>query len=92
LTLAADAAFPVGATVTVTLPDRYLLLGAALVYGVPLVALLVGGALGGVLGGSDLGAAAGAVAALVGAVLLAPALRRRLEQATVRKFAVRLAQ
>jgi len=89
---AADAAFPVGAAVTVTLPDRYLLLGASLVYGVPLVALLAGGALGSVLSGSDLGAAAGGAAALVGALLVAPALRRRLEEATVRKLAVRLVE
>jgi positive regulator of sigma E activity len=92
LRLAADAAFPVGATVAVTLPDRYLLLGASLVYGVPLVALLAGGALGSALGGSDLSAAAGALGALVGAVLLAPRLRRRLEAATVRKLAVRLVE
>jgi positive regulator of sigma E activity len=89
LTLVADAAFPVGAAVTVTLPDRYLLLGASLVYGVPLLALLVGGALGSVLLGSDLGAAGGAGAALALAVLVAPVLRRRLEQNTVRKLAVR---
>ena len=89
LTLAADVAFPVGAAVTVTLPDRYLLLGASLVYGVPLVALLVGGALGAAVLGSDLGAAGGAIAALALAVLVAPVLRRRLEQNTVRKLAVR---
>lgn len=91
LTLAAEAAFPVGATVTVTLPDRYLLLGASLVYGVPLVALLAGGALGSVLFRSDLGAAAGGALALGGTLLVAPALRRRLEEATVRKLTVRSA-
>lgn len=89
LTLVADAAFRVGTPVTVTLPDRYLLLGASLVYGVPLVALLVGGALGSLSLGSDLGAAAGAGLALALAVLIAPILRRRLEQNTVRKLAVR---
>jgi positive regulator of sigma E activity len=89
LTLAADVALPVGAVVTVTLPDRYLLLGASLVYGVPLVALLAGGALGSVLSGSDLGAAGGAGAALALAILAAPLLRRRLEQNTVRKLTVR---
>ena len=40
--LKAAATLPVGATVTVTLPEQYLLLGAALVYGVPLAALLFG--------------------------------------------------
>jgi len=89
LTLAADAAFPVGAAVTVTLPDRYLLLGASLVYGLPLAALLAGGVVGSVLLDSDLGAAAGAGVALALAVLVAPTLRRRLEQSTVRKLAVR---
>jgi positive regulator of sigma E activity len=89
LILSADSVFPVGSTVTVTLPDRYLLLGASLVYGVPLAALLAGGVLGSVLSGSDLGAAAGGALALAAAVLVAPALRRRLEAATVRKLAVR---
>jgi positive regulator of sigma E activity len=88
LTLAAEVAFPVGAVVTVTLPDRYLLLGASLVYGVPLAALLAGGVLGSVLFRSDLGAAAGGALALGGAMLVAPLLRRRLEEATVRKLAV----
>ena len=87
--MAADAGFPVGAAVTVTLPDRYLLLGASLVYGVPLLALLAGGVLGSVAFGSDLGAAGGAGAALALAVLVAPILRRRLEQNTVRKLTVR---
>jgi len=89
LTLAAEATFPVGAAVAVTLPDRYLLLGASLVYGVPLAALLAGGVLGSVLFGSDLGAAAGGALALGGAMLVAPILRRRLEEITVRKLAVR---
>lgn len=89
LTLAADDAFEVGAAVTVTLPDRYLLLGALLVYGVPLSALLAGGVLGSVLLGSDLGAAVGAGAALALALLVAPVLRRRIERNTVRKLAVR---
>ena len=92
LTFAADSAIPVGSTVTVTLPDRYLLLGASLVYGVPLVALLAGAALGSVLLRSDIGAAATGTLALVGALLAAPALRRRLEEATVRGLAVRLAE
>jgi hypothetical protein len=51
--------------------------------------LLAGGVLGSVLSGSDLGAAAGGALALAAAVLVAPALRRRLEAATVRKLAVR---
>jgi sigma-E factor negative regulatory protein RseC len=89
LTLAADTAFAVGAPVIVTLPDRLLLLGVLLVYGVPLVALLAGGVLGGALLQSDIGAVVGAVAALATAVLVAPVLRRRIEAATIRKLAVR---
>ena len=90
LTLAASAAIPVGATVAVTLPDRYLLLGAALVYGVPLGALLAGAAFGAASFGSDLAAAAGGAAALLAALLAASPLRRRLERATLRHLAVRL--
>ena len=74
---------------TVTLPDRYLLLGASLVYGMPLVALLAGGVVGSALLDSDLGAAGGAGVALALAVLVASTLRRRLERNTVRKLAVR---
>jgi positive regulator of sigma E activity len=89
LTFEPNSAIPVGATVAVSLPGRYLLLGASLVYGVPLAALLAGAAFGGTLGRSDLSAAAGAVLAVVGALLAAPALRRRLERATLRRLAVR---
>jgi len=90
LTLAATAAIPVGATVAVTLPDRYVLLGAALVYGVPLVGLLAGAALGAASFGSDWAAAAGGAAALLLALLAASPLRRRLERATLHRLAVRL--
>jgi positive regulator of sigma E activity len=89
LTLAASAAIPVGATVAVTLPDRYLLLGAALVYGLPLAALLLGAAAGAAWFESDLAAAAGATLALVGAVAVASSLRRRLERATLQHLDVR---
>lgn len=89
LTLAADTNLAVGTPVTVTLPDRLLLLGAVLVYGVPLAALLAGGVLGAALLGTDLGAVAGAGVALAIAVLAAPVLRRRIEAATLRKLAVR---
>jgi positive regulator of sigma E activity len=77
--------------VTVTLPDRYLLLGAGLVYGVPLAALLIGAGVGAALFGSDLAAAAGAGLALLAALLGTSFLRRRLEQATLRRLDVRLA-
>jgi positive regulator of sigma E activity len=86
--LKAAATLPVGATVTVTLPERYLLLGAALVYGVPLAALLFGASVAALLFDSDLAAAAGAGVALIGALLAASLVRPRLEQATLRRLAV----
>ena len=88
LTLAASGTIPIGATVAVTLPDRYVVAAAVLVYGWPLAALLAGGALAGATFGTDLAAAAGAAAALLAALLAASPLRRRLERATLRRLAV----
>jgi positive regulator of sigma E activity len=90
LTLPASGTLPVGASVAVTLPERYVLLGAVLVYGLPLAALLAGGAAAAAIFGSDLAAAAGAAAALVASLVIAAPLRRRLERATLRRLAVRL--
>jgi positive regulator of sigma E activity len=78
----------VGDAVAVTLPERYVLLGALLVYGVPLGALLGGAVLGVAATRTDLGGLAGAVIAVAAAVLVSPALRRRLEQQTLRQLAV----
>jgi len=89
LTLAANGAIPVGAAVTVTLPDRYLLAGALLLYGLPLVALLAGAVAGAAVFGSDLAAAAGAALGLSAALLAGAPVRARLEQATLRHLAVR---
>lgn len=74
-----------------TLPDRYVVAAAALVYGWPLAALLAGGATGAAVFGTDLAAAAGAVAAVLAALLAASPLRRRLERATLRRLAVHTA-
>jgi positive regulator of sigma E activity len=90
LTVPATCAAPLGAKVTVTLPDRFVLAGAAALYGVPLAALLAGGAIAAAAFGSDLAAAGGAVTALVAALLAAAPLRKRLERATLRRLAVRL--
>ncbi len=90
LTLAAPGAIPVGATVAVTLPDRYVLVGAALVYGLPLGALLGGAAIGAAIFGSDWAAAAVGAAALLLALLAASPLRRRLERATLHRLDVQL--
>lgn len=72
----------------VTLPERYVLAGAALLYGLPLIALLAGGTMAAAVFGSDLAAACGAVLGLVGALLAASPLRRRLERATLRRLGV----
>ena len=88
LALAARTSIPVGATVAVTLPDRYLLLGAVLVYGVPLVALLAGAAVTAAVFESDLAAAAGAVLTLFAGLLVASSLRRRVERATLQHLDV----
>jgi positive regulator of sigma E activity len=88
LAIAARSNIPVGSTVAITLPDRYLLLGAALVYGVPLAALLAGAAVAALFFESDLAAAAGAALALSVALLAASSLRSRLERATLRHLAV----
>jgi positive regulator of sigma E activity len=91
LRLVVDADFPVGTKVAVTLPQRYLLLGAAVVYGVPLGALLAGGTLAAAVFESDWVAALGAALALVSAFVAVSSWRRRLERATLRRLAVRLA-
>ena len=60
-----------------------------LVYGLPLAGLL-GGALAGLAAlGSDLGAAIGAAAGAVSVLLAAPALRSRVERATLRRMQLR---
>ena len=79
----------VGVAVDVTLPERYLLLGAALVYGLPLVALLAGALVGAAWWGSDLGAAAGAALAVTGAALAVVVLRRRLERVVLARLKIR---
>jgi len=79
----------VGAAVDITLPERYLLLGATLVYGLPLVALLAGAVIGAAWWRSDLGAAAGAALAVAGAALVVIALCWRFESALFARLAVR---
>lgn len=88
LTLAANAAIPVGAAVTVTLPDRYLLAGALLIYGLPLAVLLAGAVAGAAVFGSDLAAAAGAALGLLASLFAGAPVRARLERATLRYLAV----
>jgi positive regulator of sigma E activity len=87
-TFATRLAPAVGTAVTVSFPDRHLLLAALLVYGLPLSALLGGALLGWVGVGTDLGTVAGAVIALAGAVVVARWLRRRLESVALRALVV----
>jgi len=79
----------VGETVVVALPDRYLLLGAMLVHGLPLAALLVGALVGVAVAGSDLGGVAGALGGVAAALLIAPRLRAKLERNTLRRVELR---
>jgi len=88
LTLAATGSIPVGTAVVVTLPERYLLAGATVIYVLPLGALLAGSAAAAAIFASDWAAAAGGAAALLVALLAASPLRRRLERATLRHLAV----
>lgn len=78
--------FAVGDAVVVRLPERYILLGSLLLYGLPLAALISGAAAGAAAAGSDLGTALGAVAATAMAWVATPRLRRRLEQRTLQRL------
>jgi positive regulator of sigma E activity len=80
LTVATQRAFAVGTPVTLSVADRELLRGAAIVYGLPLAGLCGGALLGFGVWGSDLGTAAGAGAALAAALAAACGLRARLER------------
>ncbi len=88
LTLAATGSIPVGTAVVVTLPERYLLASATVIYVLPLGALLAGSAVAAAIFASDWAAAVGGAAALMAALLAASPLRRRLERATLRHLAV----
>ena len=80
LTVATQRAFAIGTPVTLSVAERELLRGAAIVYGLPLAGLSGGALLGFAVWGSDLGTAAGAGAALAAALVAAWGLRARLER------------
>jgi positive regulator of sigma E activity len=86
LRLKTDATWSVGADVLVALPERFVLLSALLLHGLPWAALLVGAALGAYAIQGDAGAIAGAVLAAAAAIALTPALRRRVEKATLERL------
>jgi positive regulator of sigma E activity len=67
-------------------------LGAALVYGVPLAALLAGAVLGALLGGSDVAAAIGAAVGVIVALAAARTVRTSLDRLALRRLSVHLAR
>lgn len=82
-----DIPVAVGDVVTVELPADSVMLGALLLYGLPLAGLLSGALLGGWLAGwSDLAVLVGAVSGALLAVVAMPAAKRRLETATLRQL------
>lgn len=72
-----------GTAVRVTLPADQVVSSALLLHGLPLAALLVGGAGGAALTGSDSWTFAGALAGLAAAVVATRGLRRRAEESTL---------
>jgi positive regulator of sigma E activity len=82
----------VGADVLVALPERYVLLSALLLHGLPWGALLVGAALGAYAVPGDVGAVVGSVLAAAAAIFSTPALRRRVERATLARLSLRPAR
>jgi positive regulator of sigma E activity len=85
-TFATDLRLAAGEPVVVALPERYVLLAALLVHGLPLAALLAGALAGYAVTGTDSGAGLGAVAGVALAVLGTPRLRRRVEDGTLRRL------
>src|SRR5690606_9704298 len=77
-----------GDAVRVHLPAHHLLRGTLLLHGLPLAALLTGGALGAFVGQSDFGCLAGAVAGIASMLAFTPSLRQRIERLTVERVRV----
>ena len=80
LTVTTQRVFAIGTPVTLSVADRELLRGAAIVYGLPLAGLCGGALLGFAVWGSDLGTAVGAGAVLAAALAATWGLRARLER------------
>lgn len=76
----------IGMPVLVVLPQRYVLLAALLLHGLPWAAMLAGAAAGAFLTRTDLGALVGAVLAGAFSIMMTPRLRRRLERAAMERF------
>lgn len=89
LSLEGPAGLEPGDRVAVALPERYVLHGALLLYGLPLAALLAGAGAGAWWGGSDGFALLGALVAVAAALAAIPYLGARLERHVVRHLTVR---
>jgi positive regulator of sigma E activity len=83
---ATDLPLHVGDPVLVSLPERYLLIGAIVLHGLPMAALLLGALAGFMVTGSDLGSVGGAVGGVALAVIATPRLRRHVERAMMQHF------
>jgi positive regulator of sigma E activity len=84
--LPARIALTVGMPVLVVLPQRYVLLSALLLHGLPWAAMLAGAAAGAFVTRTDLGCLLGAVLAGAFSIMMTPRLRRRLERAAMARF------
>ena len=82
LRLRAAVPVTVGQTVHVSLPGRYVLLGAVLLHGLPWGMLLLGAVTGALVGGGDLSCLIGATLGFVGALAVTPGWHRQLETRT----------
>jgi len=88
LRLRAAAPLTVGQTVLVSLPARYVLLGAVLLHGLPWAMLLLGGLAGWLVGNDDLSCLIGAVIGFGGSLVVMRGWHRRLEITTSNELRV----
>jgi len=77
-----------GDTVQLSLPERYLLYGSVIIYGLPLAGLLVGALAGSILIEGDAGTFFGAIAGIGAIFVLTPSMRRCIERIVLGKVAV----
>jgi positive regulator of sigma E activity len=91
LSLRGSEALSVGDRVNVSLPAHWVLVGACLLYGLPLTGLLAGALAGSLLGASDIGVLIGALTGVALSFAAAPPLRRRVESAAAAALTLHLA-
>jgi positive regulator of sigma E activity len=85
------APLSVGDRVDVSLPARWVLVGACLLYGLPLTGLLAGAIAGSLFGASDVAVLIGAITGVALSFVAAPPLRRRVESAAAAALRLHLA-